>query len=286
MHTKSSPFARPYLTQEARMSCAHDRSVRSAKPTRSILILLIAAAVCASGATAFAQSILGSSGAGFQTWTVTDLNNNGAPYWDAQTKNYLGNVTSKNVGFCLTGTGDCVGILSGLQTPGPIPFWGMTYNSAGDAQGAIDPSVFFQRKGEHLKATLQLQLSSKPTEINEFGWFETNKTGTTLGPRHKLFQGSAVPPGSLTPDPVGKTVSFKPTQYFGYYYLDVSENGCLVYTVASFTTPSCSDHNFAVFATKPGSHRNAFVIAGEDPPGCNDGDCNLTLVKVAPPLED
>lgn len=283
MHTKSSPTAIPSLTQKARMSWGHDRPVRSVKPTRSILILLIATTVWASGATAFAQSILGSSGAGFQTWTVTDLNNNGAPYWDAVTRNYLGNVTSKNVGFCLTGTGDCVGILSGAHTPGPIPFWGMTYNSAGDAQGAIDPAVFFQRKGEHLKATLQIQLSSKSTEINEFGWFETNKTGTVLGARHKLFQGSGVPPGSLTPDAVGKTVTFKPTEYFGYYYLDVSENGCLVYTISTFTDPSCTDHNFVVFATKPGAHRNAFVIAGEDPPGCNDGDCNLTLVRVVRP---
>lgn len=285
MHTKRIPAAIPHLTQETRMSWGRQRPVRSAKPTRSILILLIATAIWASGATAFAQSILGSSGAGFQTWTVTDLNNNGAPYWDAVTRNYLGNVTSKNVGFCLTGTGDCVGILSGVHAPGPIPFWGLTYNSAGDAQGAIDPAVFFQRKGEHLKATLQLQLSSKSTEINEFGWFETNKTGTVLGARHRLFHGSGVPPGSLTPDPVGKTVSFKPSQYFGYYYLDVSENGCLVYTLSSFTDPSCSDHNFVVFATQPGSPRNAFVIAGEDPPGCNDGDCNLTLVRVAR-LED
>lgn len=256
------------------------------KSTRAILILLIATAVWASGATAFAQTIQGSSGAGFQNWTAADLNNNGAPYWDAVTRNYLGNVTSKNVGFCLTAAGDCVGILSAPHAPGPIPFWGMTYNSAGDAQGAIDPTVFFHRKGEHLKATLQLQLSSQPTEINEFGWFETNKTGTVLGARHKLFQGSGVPPGSLTPDPAGKTVTFKPTQYFGYYYRDVSENGCMVYTISNFTDPSCSDHNFVVFATKPGSHRNAFEIAGEDPPGCSDGDCNLTLVRVAAPLED
>ena len=280
MHTKSSPV--PYQIQEARISRGHDRPMRSANRTRSILILLIATAAWASGATAFAQTIMGSSGAGFQTWTVADLNNNNAPYWDAETENYLGNITSKNVGFCLTSTGDCVGILSGTHAPGPIPFWGMAYNSASDAQGAIDPKIFFQRKGEHLKATLQLQLSSQPTEINEFGWFETNKTGTTLGPTHKLFQGSGVPPGSLTPDPVGKTATFKPTEYFGYYYRDVSENGCLVYTVSSFTDASCTDHNFAVFATKPGSHRNAFVIAGEDPPGCNDGDCNLTLVRVAP----
>jgi hypothetical protein len=231
-------------------------------------------------ATSDAQTIRGSAGAGFQTWTATDLNNNGAPYWDAVTENYLGDPTNKNVGFCLTGTGDCVGILTSVFAPGPIPYWGMSYDSAGDLHGAIDPLVYFRSTGAALKATLQLQLSSKSTEINEFGWFETNATGSVLGPKHRLFQGSGVPPGSLTPDKVGKAVTFKPTHYFGYYYSDVSENGCHVYTVSSFTDPSCSDHNFVVFATHPGSAQNSFVIAGEDPPGCNDGDCNLTLVKV------
>lgn len=282
MHPKSNLAALPRLTRKAEMSSGRHKHSNAARPARAILILLIAAAAWASCVPSYAQSILGSSGAGFQTWTATNLNNNGAPYWDAVTENYLGDPTNKNVGFCLTGTGDCVGIFTSVFAPGPIPFWGMSYNSAGDAQGAIDPAVYFRRAGEHLKATLQIQLSSKATEINEFGWFETNKTGTVLGPKHRLFQGSGVPPATLTPDPVGQAVTFKPTQFFGYYYSDVSENGCLVYTLSSFTDPVCSDHNFAVFATKPGSHRNAYVIAGEDPPGCNDGDCNLTLVKVAP----
>ena len=256
-------------------------ALRSKQPAWR-LVLAMAFAVWASCAMSFGQAILGSSGAGFQTWTPADLNNNGAPYWDAATQNYLGDPTNKNVGFCLTASGDCVGIFSSRFAPGPIPFWGMSYDATTDQHGLIDPTVYFERKGEHLKATLQLQLSTKPTEINEFGWFETNKTGTVLGPKHLLFQGSGVPPGTLTPAPVGKVAIFKPTQYFGYYYRDVSENGCFVSTISNFTDAACSDHNFAVFATKPGSKQNAFVIAGEDPPGCNDGDCNLTLVKVAP----
>jgi len=85
----------------------------------------------------------------------------------------------------------------------------------------------------------------------------------------------------LVPSPVGKEVSFKPPEYFGFYFKDVSEGGCLAYTIASFTTdPNCSGHVFAVFATKPGSTKNEFEIAGLDPPGCGDGDCNLTLVRI------
>jgi hypothetical protein len=248
---------------------------------RTGLILLVAMAVSATCTTSFAQSIIGSPGAGFQTWKTANLNNNGAPYWDAFTQNQLGNKTSRNIGFCLTNSGDCVAINSALFAPGAIPFWGMTYNSAADTGGGQDTLVYFKRDNKHLRATLQLQLSTVDTEINEFGWFETNSTGTTLGPTHRLFQGSGVPPGSLVPSPVGNEVTFKPTKYFGFYYKDVSEGGCLAYTIASFTTdPSCSGHVFAVFATKPGSTKNVFEIAGLDPPGCGDGDCNLTLVRI------
>jgi len=122
MHPKSNLAALPHLTPEAKMSSGQPRRVKAPKPTTRILILLIATAAWASCATSYAQSILGSSGAGFQTWTTTDLNNNGAPYWDAVTENYLGDPTNKNVGFCLTGTGDCVGILTSVFVPGPIPF--------------------------------------------------------------------------------------------------------------------------------------------------------------------
>lgn len=218
MHPKSNAAAMPHPTRKVNTASGQNGHANAAGSARGIFILLIAAAAWVSCGTSYAQSILGSSGAGFQTWTATDLNNNGAPYWDAVTENYLGDPTNKNVGFCLTGTGDCIGILSSVFAPGPIPFWGMSYNSFGDLQGAIDPAIYFRRAGEHLKATLQLQLSSSSTEINEFGWFETNKTGTVLGPKHRLYQGSGVPPGSQTPDPIGKIAIFKPSQYFGYYY--------------------------------------------------------------------
>jgi hypothetical protein len=249
----------------------------TARP-RTRFIVLMAMAVSATCTTSSAQTIIGSPGAGFQTWKPANLNNNGAPYWDAFTQNQLNNNTSRNVGFCLTNSGDCVGINSALSAPGAIPFWGMTYNSAADTGGGQDPLVYFKRDSKRLRATLQLQLSTAATEINEFGWFETNSTGTTLGPTHRLFRGSGIPPG---PSPVGKQGTFKPTKYFGFYYKDVSEQGCSVYTISSFTTnPNCSGHVFAVFATKPSSTSNVFEIAGLDPPGCADGDCNLTLVRI------
>jgi hypothetical protein len=215
-------------------------------------------------------------------------------------------MAEKNVGWCLTSTGDCQGIGSALFAPGAIPFWGMPYNSATDTGGARDNKVYFKDNAnstgtglQTLKATLFLNASASPLEINEFGWFETNPTGTVVGTRHMLFQGSGEPTGTLTPDPVGKTVIFTPTEYFGYYYSDVSEpafspaptHGCFAYTLFLFDEPRCTeagghqgDHDFAVFSTDPGSSRAAYWIAGEDPAGCPnlDGDCNLTIVKVRP----
>ena len=266
--------------RRGRLAQGFQKLCKSAGP-RIRLILLTVLAVSPTCSTSFAQTVIGSPGAGFQTWNAANLNNNGAPYWDAFTTNQLGNNTSRNIGFCLTNSGDCEGINSALFAPGAIPFWGMPYNSAADTGGGQDTLVYFKRDHEQLRATLQLQLSTVNTEINEFGWFETNSTGTTLGPIHQLFQGSGVPTGSLVPSPVGKEVTFKPTEYFGFYFKDVSEGGCLAYTIASFTTtPACSGHVFAVFATKPGSTNNEFEIAGLDPPGCGDGDCNLTLVRI------
>jgi hypothetical protein len=165
----------------------------------------------------------------------------------------------------------------------------MSYDSVNDTGGAFDPKVYFRRSpSDHtLKATLELQFTTVPGEINEIGWFETNSTGSVAGTRHILFRGGGVPPGSATPDPVGKKVEFKPTEHFGYYFSDVSENGCLAYTLSSFNDVAngCDKHDFVVFSSKPGSDHSIFWIAGIDPPGCGDGDCNLTLIKVVPDEE-
>lgn len=255
--------------------------------------LLVAAAMwtCIPLATSYAQTVIGSPGAAFQHWTVGDLNNNGAPYWDASTKSVGNTPNSANVGFCLTGTGDCGGVIK--PPPGPLPFWGMSFNSGKDTPGtgAMDPKVYFRRgssEHEELKATLELQFTTsiEPKAINEIGWFETNASGSVIGAKHVLFRGAGNPVGSTVPDAVGKRVEFKPTEYFGYYFTDVSELSCHAYTLSSFNEPNCNDnHNLVVLSTHPDSHRSTFWIAAEDPPKCVDGDCNLTVMKVSPEEE-
>jgi len=267
------------------------------------LILLNAIVACTAVGNAYGQALIGSPGAGWQTWTpAKDLNNNAAPYWDVTwgaSGGYGGKPAEKNAGFCLTSTGDCQGIGSALFAPGAIPFWGMPYDSASDTGGARDNTVYFQRTHGRLSATLYLNASAVATEINEFGWFEVQFVSgmPQPGTRHILFQGSGEPTGTLTPDPVGKVVTFRPTEYFGFYYSDVSEpattpaptHGCYAYTLFNSDEPRCTeavgkqgDHDFVVFSNDPSSERPTYWIVAEDPAGCPnlDGDCNLTIVKV------
>ena len=289
---------------------------------RTRLILLIAIAAVTICGTSNAQILIGSPGAGWQTWTVTpissdqpDLNDSGAPWWDLQWNsagNYGTSTTAdKNPGFCMTATGDCVGVGSQGLAPGTLPFWGMFYDSVGDTLGARDNTVYFRSTGGRLRATLYLNATANPDEVNDFGWFETNATGTIVGTRHLLFSGTAVTKDQI-PTPTGTSLVFSPTRYFGFYYSDVSEpacpdgtdqpcadpnallHGCYAYSLFSRNDARCTevggnqgDHDFVVFKDGTPSHPN-YWIAGEDPADCanQDGDCNLTIVKVIPVLSN
>lgn len=284
-----------------------------------LLTVVLVATWCA---TSQAQTLIGSSGSGWQTWNLAedvnsdfiDLNSNGSPYWDVPflTFNgggYGGYPANKSIGWCLTSKGDCQGIASALTAPGPLPFWGTPYSSVSDTGGALDPKMYLRSSsGVTYQATLYLNTATNNREINEFGWFETNSTGTVNGAKHILFQGSGFPPGTLTPDPVGKAVNFAPTQYFGFYYSDVSDeedyngppHGCWAYSIFNFNDEDCTaagnaangpgqgDHVFAIFLQQTAGRAPVYWVAGQDPSMCSqDGDCNLTVVKVRRlPLSD
>jgi hypothetical protein len=294
------------------------------KISRTSFVLLIAIAAWTTVGTVYGQTLLGSPGAGWQSWTVTpissnqpDLNDNGAPWWDLQWAaagsyglNSMG--ADKNPGFCMTSTGDCVGIGSQALAPGTLPFWSMPYNSANATGGERDNKVYFRSSGGRLRATLYLNATANPNEVNDFGWFETNSTGTLSGAKHLLFSGTGVTKDQI-PTPTGTSVVFTPTRYFGYYYSDVSEpacpdgtdpditdppcgdaslpqHGCYAYSVFGLNDAKCvevtgnqGDHDFVVFKDGTPTRPN-YWVAGEDPADCADadGDCNLTIVKVVP----
>jgi hypothetical protein len=316
---------------KSRKQTAHtNASLRKLVRTRPTLILLIAVAAWATIGTAYSQTLIGSPGAGWQTWTVTpissdqpDLNDNGAPWWDLQWaaagSNYASTAgADKNPGFCMTATGDCVGIGSGALAPGTLPFWSMQYDSASDTGGVRDNKVFFRSSGARLRATLYLNATANPNEVNDFGWFETNSTGTVSGTKHLLFSGTGVTKDQI-PTPTGTSVVFTPTRYFGYYYSDVSEpacpdgteptypdnvnpcadptavtHGCYAFSIFGFNDQKCveatgnqGDHDFVIFKDGTPTRPN-YWVAGEDPADCQnaDGDCNLTIVKVVPVLSN
>jgi hypothetical protein len=307
---------------------ANGKEVRAGQnwPVRSLILLAFFVAATISAANA--QTLIGSPGAGWQTWSVTpissdqpNLNDNGAPWWDLQWaaagSNYaLTAGADKNPGFCITATGDCVGMGSQALAPGALPFWAMPYDKVGDTGGLRDNKVYFRSSGGSLSATLFLNATANPNEVNDFGWFETNSTGTIVVARHLLFSGTGVTKDQI-PTPTGTTITFTPTKYFGYYYSDVSEpacpdgteptypdnvnpcadptattHGCYAYSLFGLNDQKCvdatggqGDHDFIVFSAnaKTSSHPTSW-IAGEDPSDCanNDGDCNLTMVKVSP----
>jgi hypothetical protein len=235
--------------------------------SRLTFTLLIAIAVGATVGSAHGQALIGTPGAaGWQSWSVDDilcgeeLDGNTAldacipysgsagipaPYWNvefgAARPNDEGNPAEKNVGFCMTSTGDCQGIGSALIAPGPLKFWASTTFVPGNGLlgtgGARDNKVYFKNSGTRTtsgfrwnsyRATLVLSNTSVPCGVNAFGWFETNSTGSVVGNMHELFSGTGEPryQCNLTPAPVGSNVTFTPTQYFGYYYSDVSEPAC------------------------------------------------------------
>ena len=144
----------------------------------TLMIAMTAVAICG---TSYAQTLIGSPGAGWQTWNLAqdvngnfiDLNSNGAPYWDVPFLafgQYSGTPAAKSVGWCMTSNGDCEGIGSALFAPGPLPFWAMPYNSATDT-GALDPTMYFKSNYEQsYQATLFLNTATNTREINEFGW--------------------------------------------------------------------------------------------------------------------
>ncbi len=277
------------------------------------LCLLTIIALATASTASPAQTLIGSPGAGWQTWNLAqdsnnefiDLNSNGQPFWDVQLLTFGNYATPKNpsnksIGWCLTSTGDCQGIGSALFAPGSIPFWSMPYDAPSDTGGVMDPKVYFRRNSTSYTATLFLNTATNTYEINEFGWFETNATGTVNGTKHVLFHGSGYPAGTSTPDPVGTTVTFTPTTYFGFYYSDVSdpetlngpEHGCWAYTIFTFNDEDCTqagtvangpgqgDHVFAIFR-QSNLGVPTYWIAGQDPSLCSeDGDCNLTVVRL------
>jgi len=214
----------------------------------SLATLVVAAS------TATADSLQGTSGYGWQSWTTAVLNQNRSPYWDSGSWDG----SQKNIGYCLTASGGCSQL--GASPPGTIPYWGA-------ASGVADPNMFFQASGSS-NAAVQLTIAGN-AGTNRFGWFETNAAGTLIGARHELFDGATN----------GTNATFSPTSYFGYYLTDGKSNTTWYSLSTGNPSGQTTQQHFAIFAPTGSS---TFWIGMEDLPlSASDKDYNDLVIKVS-----
>jgi hypothetical protein len=174
-------------------------------------------------ATSFADTVIGSGGAGFQNWAVTNLNENGSPYWD----NTSMDGPNKNVGFYLTDAPTA----HLTNAPGVLPYWGNAFNSITDSGGTPDLNFSLQRNDPTSMAILELEVAGR-SNINEFGWYDTNSPAVL----HQLFSG---------PDTALITNTFAPSLQYGFYLKSGADT---FYTQSSLNSSSDTDHqHFTVF---------------------------------------
>jgi hypothetical protein len=193
-----------------------------------------------------ADLIQGSQNAGFQSWNVNDINDNGNPFWDNKSLDVADQTTNQkkkkkqvkntNVGFNLTGTSAIQ--LSGA--PGDLPYWGLAGKSKKKNGGNADLNFIFQREELTSAATLKLELA--PTaDIDEFGWYDVTNP-TVL---HPIFLG---------PDSPVTNETFSPSAQYGFYMKRGNE--ATFYTESALNPYKDRKHqHFAVFqeSSTPGS---------------------------------
>ena len=216
----------------------------------------------------YADTISGTAGAAFQNWAVTNLNQNGKPYWD----NLSIDGTNRNVGFFLVNAPTA--LLTGA--PGALPFWGNTFNAATDSGGSADLNFTFQRTAASSTASLHLEVAHD-AGINQFGWYDTTDPSVL----HPVFLG---------PDSAPSTNTFSPSAQYGLYL----EGADGTYYTQSSLNPSgdTSHQHFAVFQESSATGAESYWIGIEDlgVSGLNgaegsQGDYNDMLIHISATAE-
>ena len=164
---------------------------------KNSLILLIAIAGWAICGTSYADSVIGSPGAGLQSWTVSfnNLNTNFAPYWDYSTTYQTSNLPGfppfltspprklRKRGVLPDGNDQLSCAVPQAWPAARVDsILGLPYDSVTDTGGDLDLNFFFKKDGPNeRRATLEFQLSTRADEIKNRR-FETDSTGSTIVP--------------------------------------------------------------------------------------------------------
>jgi hypothetical protein len=212
----------------------------------------------------FADTIVGSGSAAYQSWTATNLNQNGSPYWD----NVSIDGDKQNVGYFLIDAPTAPLTLA----PGALPYWGNAYNSAADSGGMADLNFSFLSTALTNNASLKLEDAGNE-DINQFGWYDITHPSVL----HPLFLGPDAAPANQT---------FSPTAQYGFY---LTGSGGTFFTQSSLNVGSEASHqHFVVFQESSKSGAESYWIGVEDltvselngNEGCR-GDYNDMLIRIS-----
>jgi hypothetical protein len=209
---------------------------RKLKMSRTIIVVMSMTVAMP----AFADTISGTPGAGFQSWTGANLNENGAPYWD----NTSLDGSNMNIGFFLTDAPTAPLAVA----PGALPFWGNSFNSGTGIGGAADLSFTFNRSAALSLANLELEVAQN-SNLNEFGWYDT----TDASVLHPIFLG---------PDSAPASDEFSPSAQYGFYLK--GSNGTF-YTQSSLNPGGDTSHqHFSVFQQSSTNGLEVYWLGIED----------------------
>jgi len=229
--------------------------------------VLAAAALGLASISAYADTLSGNGN--WQSWSPTVLNTPGSgPYWN----NTPGDGPDYNIGWCLTGTGNC----HIANPPGALNYYGngtaaastMTFNSSGVAQEVSLQGVFTTQKGV------------PPLGTNYFGWYTDDGGVITT---HSLLNST---------EAAGTIASFLPTGSYGFFFENVQSPGTtytanyfwfsdsiLDYTSGPGAPATDGAQHFSIF----GGTNDSYYLGIEDTPASgSDFDYNDVVIKFAP----
>jgi hypothetical protein len=195
---------------------------------------------------AFADSVVGSAGAGWQPFpSQSSINQNNSPFWDSRSMD--GN--QLNIGYYLTHTGGYAS--SSNVGPGAMPYWGNT-------TGTADPSFYFNRTNNSSTASMLLEVAGY-ANINILGWYDVANPSVL----NVIFTGSTS---------AGSTaVTFTPSANYGLF-LQVGPNGPIYFSQSSLNPSGDRSHqHFAVFSNTAGSTAPVYYVGVEDLPSGRTG---------------
>ena len=228
--------------------------------------LLSLACVCVN-----ADTLIGNGS--LQSWNASALGTGSGPYWNTNTS---GDGPNYNIGWCMTGTGNC----HISNPPGAVPYYGNGTSAASN--------MSFSGTGTADVATLLGQFTNQngvpPNGTDIFGWYSVSGSTITT---HQLFTSGQA---------IGATATFTPTSSYGFFLENIQSPGAsfeadyfwfmndsLDYTAGpgAGAVDSGTQH-FAVFSAAS----NSYFLGVEDTPAAtSDFDYNDMVVELAPAPE-